>query len=350
MRNPIPGCVCLTVLSSVTVSAQQIATTSPSPAPAQVSVGGLIYGHFVYYLKDTAGHGNNFDIARAYLNLVGRFSHGIGGRITPDIYRTTDGALGYRLKYAFATWTPSDGKSPITLKLGMVNTPYIEWEEGLWDYRMQGPVPLDRSGYLSSSDIGFLVDGSFGAERVTFSAGVLNGENYNKAPGDKRKDFAARVSVRLMTTDDKGRFGGLRVTGYAHSGRPTSGGARERYLGIVSYRSSRFILAGEFAATRDSALTDPVTPLRRGRVLSAFGVLRIPNTKAAVIGRFDSVDPNTRVTNDRQNRIIVGVSYAMSPNLRVLADLDHLIYQGGVTTPALEAVRSQALFQIQVTF
>ncbi|HLB54228.1 MAG TPA: hypothetical protein VJK71_03920 [Gemmatimonadales bacterium] len=320
----------------------------PSPPASQVTVGGVVYGHYAYFLSDTAGHGNNFDITRAYINVIGRFPHGIGTRVTPDIYRTTDGSLGYRLKYAFVTWTPE--KSPITLKLGMVNTPFVEWEETLWDYRMQGTIALDRNNYLSSSDLGFLVDGNWGAERVTLSAGIMNGENYNKAPGDKRKDLGGRISVRLLGTDDPSRTGGLRVTGYGHYGKPTGGGVRERYVGVLSYRSTRLTLAAELAVTRDGVLTDPVTPRRTGRVLTGFGVFRIPNSKFGVIGRFDSVDPNTSVAGDRQDRIIAGVSYTMSPNLRILADLDHLSYQGGTTTPALEAARSQALFQVQFTF
>jgi hypothetical protein len=122
-------------------------------------------------------------------------------------------------------------------------------------------------------------------------------------------------------------------------------------LGVLSYRSKSLTLAGEAAVTRDSALTTPVTAERKGRVVTTFGVLRLPPSyKLQFIGRLDLVDPNTSTDNDRQTRIIAGVGYQLSPNLRLLADLDHLSYQGGVTTPALEAVRSQALFQVQFTF
>jgi hypothetical protein len=58
--------------------------------------------------------------------------------------------------------------------------------------------------------------------------GVYNGENYNKAPGDRRKDAMGRASVRLLDSDDPSRVGGLQVTGYAQYGKPTGGGVRER--------------------------------------------------------------------------------------------------------------------------
>ena len=323
------------------------AMTAAAQTPS-VTVGGVGYAQFAYHPSDTAKSANTFDVTRAYINVIGRFAHGVTARITPDIYRTADG-LTYRLKYAFVTWTPDSGA--ITFKLGMLNTPYVEWEEQLWDYRMQGTVAVDRNGYLSSSDLGFLVDGSWGNEAVSMSAGVINGENYNRPLGDKGKDLTARVSVRLMATDEASRTGGLRITGYGHAGKPTGGGVRQRALGVLSYRSKMLTLAGIGAVTKDSSLTTPVSPERKGRVLSGFGVLRVPPShKLQFIGRLDSIDPNTDADNDRQTRFIVGIGYQLTPNLRLLADLDKVNYQGGVTTPALEVVRSQALFQVMFNF
>jgi hypothetical protein len=331
--------VVLGLSRSMTVEAQ---------APS-ISVGGTGYAQFSFHPTDTAKFTNNFEVTRAYINVRARLADGVTARITPDVFRVTDGSLGYRLKYAFVTYTPD--QSPLTFKFGMVNTPYVEWEEELWDYRMQGTIAVDRAGYLSSSDIGLLVDGSWGGDKVTMSAGVINGENYNRALGDKRKDLTGRVSVRLMPSSDSGRSGGLRLTGYGHYGKPTGGGTRQRYLGVLSWRSRTLTLAGVAAATKDSALTDPVTPGRDGRVLSAFGVVRVPpSRKLQFIGRVDSVDPDTDADDDRQTRFIVGVGFQLTPNLRLLADLDKVSYQGGVTTPALEVTRSQALFQIMVTF
>jgi hypothetical protein len=203
---------------------------------------------------------------------------------------------------------------------------------------------------MSSSDFGAGIDGMWGYDRFNFQVGAYNGENYNKAPGDQRKDVMGRASFRILGSDEGGRDGGLRLTGYAQYGKPTGGGVRQRYIGMLSYRSKAVTLAAEIAAVKDSALTAPVTPERDGRVLSLFGVLRVPTSKVQLIGRLDSTDPDTDASNDRTTRIIGGVAFQQSGNLRVLADIDHLIYQGGVTTPALEAVRSQALLQVQFTF
>lgn len=313
-------------------------------ASPQVSVGGVVYAQYLYQLKDSANHVNNFDVTRAYINVVGRLGGGVGTRVTGDIYRPADGSLAYRLKYAYVTYTPAN--SPLILKIGQLHTTWLDWEEALWDYRVQGTMALEREGYVSSSDFGAGVDGTWRAERVNAQLAVVNGENYNRAPGDQRKDFMLRVSGRVVDTDDSSRVGGLRLTGYAQLGKPTGGGARQRFLGMVSYRSTQLTLAGQLARTVDGVSAGPELI---GRVVSAYGVYGLPRTKVALLARYDVTDPDTGAPRDRLTRVIAGASYQVSPNLRLLGDWDHLSYQGQPTA-AQEAVRSQALLQAQFTF
>jgi hypothetical protein len=224
----------------------------------------------------------------------------------------------------------------------MTQTPWLDWEEALWDYRMQGTMVMDRNGYLTASDLGFAIEGKWNSDRVNFSADVVNGGGYHAATVDGHKDVQARVSVRLMDTNDSSRVGGLRLTAYAAAGKPAGGGTRNRVLGMVSYRSKQYTLAAEAAATRDSA----AGLLRDGHVYSAFGVYHVPSSGVAVIARFDAVTPS--VGGNRLTRYIAGLSYQINPQLRVLADWDYLNYQTPPTT--LDRFRSQALFQTQVVF
>lgn len=319
----------------------------------QVKVGGVVYAQYLYQLADEADGANNYDVTRAYVNVTGAFGGGFATRVTSDVYRVADGSLALRLKYAYGAYTPEG--SPITLKLGQMQTPWIEFEEALWDFRMQGTVAVDRNGYMSSSDFGAGLDGSWGKDAVTTQLGLYNGEGYNRTPGDKGKDVMGRVSLRLLPTDDMSRTGGVRLSGYGQHGSPTGGGVRQRAIGMLSFRSMLVTLAGEYVLTRDRlddppapALPDPETI--EGRILGAFGVLRIPSSPLSVIGRVDVVDPDTETTGDRRTRYIGGVAYQATPNLRLLADIDHLSYQGGAPTPALAAARSQGLFQASFSF
>lgn len=333
-----------------------------TPAAAQsVTVGGVSYVQYGYQLKADSsltprGHQNNFDVTRAYVNVIGKFAPGLVTRVTLDVdgRRAAANQLSFRLKYAYLAWTPEN--SPLTFKLGELHTSLLDWEEALWDYRMQGTMPLERGGYISSSDFGAGVDGVFAYEKVNFQVAAVNGENYSGTPGDQRKDYMGRLSVKLLNSNLPGRVGGLRLTGYAQYGKPTTGGKRERYLGIASYKSKTFLLAAEFAITKDSISgnggTVTASGLKKGRVISAYGVVNIPNSKFGVIGRVDLTDPNTisSATNDRQTRVIGGVSYQLQDHLRLLADVDNVSLQGGNYTNTFNATRSTAYLQAQFTF
>jgi phosphate-selective porin O/P len=325
-------------------AAAPLAAQNPAPAPS-VTLSGVVYAQWGAQL-DSLSPANNFDVTRAYLNAIGKFSGGITTRITADVYRdgdaTAGGALNYRLKYAYAAWNPQG--NPLTFRFGLTQAPWLDWEEQMWDYRMQGPMALDRTGYLSSSDFGLAVDGNFNNETVDFQAMAMNGENYNKTPGDSHKDFAARLSVRLVPTDDGSRVGGLRVTGYVQLGTPTSGGTRNRFIGMVSYRGKNVLLAGEFASTKDT-VTAPAKVSTTGQVISAYGFYHLPASPVGIIARVDVVDPNTSVSNDGHTDLIAGVSYQLSPNVRLLADVDRVTLQASGSKSV-----TQALFQTQFTF
>ena len=320
--------VALSALGASALAAQSTAQQAP-----QVSVTGVVYTQYQYV--DAPVHNNTFDMTRAYVNVLGRFANGISTRVTTDILPSAAGNQFVRLKYAFAAWTPA--RSNLTYKLGMIQTPFVDFEETLWDYRMQGTIAVDRNGAMTSADIGFGVDGRWNNEQVNGQFAIVNGEGYSGGTGDFRKDVEARVSVRVKPTNDASRVGGLRVTGYAGIGKVTGTGAdRNRYLGMLSYRTQQYTLAGEYVARTDGAVD--------GSIISAFGVYRLTNSKVAVIARADIVDPNTNVGNNKVTRIIGGASYQLSPNVRLLADLDRQSFESGATAI------NQALFQAQFVF
>jgi Phosphate-selective porin O and P len=311
-----------------------------------LTASGVVYSQFEYQLAEEANDASAFDVKRAYLDFRGSFDGGIATRVTADLYRDDNGSLNYRLKYGYFAWTPED--SPFTLKFGQIHTPWLDWEEGLWDYRMQGTMPLERGGYDTSSDLGAGVDAAWASQAFNMQLVVMNGEGYHGAEGDRHKDVAVRGSLRLLESDDGGSRGGLRLTGMAHVGARTEGGTRNRYAGMVSYKSSLLTLAGEAARVIDGEAAGSVDV--KGNVFSVYGVAKVPETKWALVGRLDVTDPNVDRAEDRQTRFIGGVSYQLSQQVRILLDLDHVSYQGEPPSAAAAAKRSTLLFQTQFTF
>jgi len=375
----------MALLSRRTLAAALLGVAAAAgPLAAQTSVSGVGYAQWQYLLaKDTITadsnlpHINNFSITRAYINVNGKLAGGIATRVTADIYNAgvTGGSFTYRIKYAYVAWTPEG--SALTYKIGEIHTPWIDWEEAMWDYRMQGTMAMERNGYMSSSDFGAGVDGKFNNDQFNFQAGVYNGNNYSGASSDGHKDFMARASYRLLATDDGSRVGGLRLTAYAGIGAPNSGGTRNRFMGMVSYRTMDLTLAAEYAATEDTTIggntsigggAAAAAAKKKGTVLSAYGVFHFPQTRFSVLGRVDIANPNTSpagtgpsdslrsvANTPKTTRVIAGISYQLSPNVRLLADVDLLSYESAYQINSLAryqayAARQSAFFVTQFTF
>jgi len=88
-------------------------------------------------------------------------------------------------------------------------------------------------------------------------------------------------------------------------------------------------------------------------------VFNIPNSKAAVLARVDQFDPNTdstaataatRLAVNRQTRVIAGLSYVVSANLRVLADVDLNSMAGGSPTNTFDKSRQTFFFHTEFRF
>src|SRR5205823_14560827 len=163
------------------------------------------------------------------------------------------------------------------------------------------------------------VDGKWGPDKVNFQFTVVNGETYKTGEvagaGGQGKDAMARISVRVLDTNDSSRVGGLRITGYAAYGRAAAYADRNRYLAMLSYRTKQLTLAGEAAAAQDG-----LGAATNGHLYSAFGVYKFTGSKAAVIARVDIEHPQAGNTTDKQTRFIGGVSYQLTPNWRLLGD------------------------------
>src|SRR5258705_1939711 len=102
-----------------------VAAQNQAPAAPQITVGGVVYTQYQY--TDAAVHTNTFDVTRAYVNVLGRFSGGITTRVTADIIPSGVTNQVIRLKYAFAAWTPSG--SSLTYKLGLMQPPIVDFDE-----------------------------------------------------------------------------------------------------------------------------------------------------------------------------------------------------------------------------
>ena len=172
----------------------------PDDTPS-IRVGATIYADYTVQdtpkIKDADGNdvtSNAFNVTRTYINITGNISHNIAFRITPDITRETESATAgtsisgnyvFRLKYGFVQFNLDDhlnpGRTGSWVRLGVQQTPWVDYMEGIYRYRFQGTIFSEREGFLSSSDIGASFHYSFANNYGEVHTGFYNGETYTQA-------------------------------------------------------------------------------------------------------------------------------------------------------------------------
>ena len=267
-------------------------------------------------VKDADGNevtSNSFNVGRAYINVTGNISHTIAFRITPDITRETgtgsslNGSYTFRLKYAYAQFNLDDwlnqGRSGSWVRLGMQQTPWVDFMETIWRYRFQGTVFEDREGYLSSSDVGAAFHYNFGGNYGDVHTGVYNGETYTKPEANDQKGVMIRGTLRPLPANPVLR--GLRLTGFYDNDAYVKNAERSRGILCATFEHKYLNASFDYLSATDqtSATKTPVD----SHGYSVWATPRAPNGWEGIL-RYDSLEPNTDVSGTKK-RFIGGVAY-----------------------------------------
>jgi hypothetical protein len=307
--------------------------TPPDDTPS-VKVGGTIFADYTWQaepqLVDADGnkyHPNAFNVTRAYINVTGSISHLISFRITPDVVRVgpvnvagtpTDvpgitGTLTYRLKYAYGQLNLDDlAHTDVRamaqwqgtwFRLGMQQTPFIDFEENIYRYRFAGTVFVDREGFQSSSDLGFSFHWNAPANYGDMHVGAYNGEGYTRAEVNDQKAFMIRATLRPVPQIAVLR--GLRLTAFYDSDHYVRDAKRERLVGFLSYESPWVNFGAQYVKAKDQ--TSVTKALVEAEGWSVWATPRLPCGLEALI-RWDRLAPNNELAPRRQ-RLIAGPAY-----------------------------------------
>ena len=137
--------------------------------------------------------------------------------------------LVFRIKYAYGQFNLDDWMTKGSwVRLGIQQTPWVDFEEGIYRYRFQGTVFAEREGYLSSSDAGVSFHANLPSNTGELHVGVYNGENYNKAEVNDQKAVMVRGSFRPLPGTSVMPLRGLRVTGFYDNDKYVKGAPRRR--------------------------------------------------------------------------------------------------------------------------
>ncbi len=296
--------------------------TPPDDTPT-VNVGGTIFADYIYQVEptitDSQGervHPNSFNVTRAYINVTGQINHLINFRITPDVVRVGQiagqdvpgltGTLTYRLKYAYGQLNFSDFTTKGSwFRLGLQQTPFIDFEEGIYRYRFQGTVQEDREGFLTSSDLGASVHWNIPENYGDMHIGVYNGDGYTRPQDqDQQLSFQARLTVRPLPQVEI--LKGLRLTGFYDSDHYLEDLKKERYIGFLSFENPYINFGAQYDHNKDKRTTTSNEVDSEG--WSVWATPRWPNCGLEALIRWDRITPDTS-SPARKQRLIVGPAY-----------------------------------------
>lgn len=329
---------------------------------------------------------NAFSVNRVYVNIFYSPTDWLTFRVTPDVYRdigspaavklsndsgigsTPNGSLSFRLKYAYAEFTKFFGDGAFkddNLRFGQQTNPLIDWEEGLYDYRFVSLVPWNFIS-LSSTYTGVSLNGPIkwnGKQYLDYQIGVFNNSNFHGFEQAETKTAMGRLSIYPLGATSK--YQGLGFTffgdyGYSNVAPDTDAAAPViRLAALVHYESphrgaqiafeydwgrNAFSTGNLFSGSApldllglgvtpyagmtaiDKTILSGVKTKQQG--FDVFGHINIPNTKFAFFGLYQHFQPNTDVPNDPLDfhRVVAGVSYRVSKNLRLALDNQDVIY------------------------
>lgn len=327
-------------------ASRQAASPGAHPAPddtPSIKVGATLFTDYTYtqspQQKDADGNTINFsqfNVSRSYINITGNISHIVAFRFTPDISRENGsgssmaGSLTFRVKYAFAQFNLDDWMAKGSwVRLGIQQTPWIDFQEGIYRYRFQGTVFSEREGYQSSADAGASFHYNLPSNYGDVHVGVYNGETYSKPEVNNQKAFQVRGTVRPFATAGPALLRGLRGTVFYDADSYVKNAERMRLVGSVTFEHQYLNAGVEYLNVKDQ------TSVAKAKVAgSGYSFWATPRSKIGFEGlfRYDHMTPNTALNGQLHKRTILGVSYWFphqgSVSTAILLDYDKATFPG----------------------
>ena len=329
---------------------------APSTAQAELpdALRGLKIGTLTYVsyesIKRHDGEGgleteSRFNVGRGYIDIRKDITSYFGFRLTPDVHQDDSGDWKLRLKYLYGAfkWDGYRFLGKSYAEVGIAHMPWLDFEEHINRFRMQGTMFLERNGLFNSADVGILAGGNLGDEMPedyrqnvndhytgrwgSFGVGVYNGGGYHANSDNSNVVVEGRLTLRPVPS----LVPGLQVSVMGLTGKGNSEGSPDWDVlnGMLSFESRYVVVTGQYYdGTGNQAGTavgpDDVSLDQDG--YSAFAEVRLPQREEfSVFSRYDRFDTNVDDPEaDVRKRFIVGGAWQFIKGNYVVLDYDRL--------------------------
>ncbi|MBV7441642.1 hypothetical protein KRX57_09430 [Weeksellaceae bacterium TAE3-ERU29] len=290
---------------------------------------------------------NGFILKRSYFTLKKDLTDVFSVRYTMDL--TVDkegndrGNIETRLKYLYLKVKPKINSDIFTgtwIEVGMVHTPWLDYEQAINTYRVQDNMFIERNGIFNSADFGVTFGGNIGPKMdkefikehgksmngkyVSYDFGIHNGGGYSAIEDNASKVISGRISTRPFAN----KIPEFQISSGFRIGK---GNIKEepdfkQILGFAAYTGKQLTLTGQYHTGTGDFKGKYVDPNDKQKALdnrgySFFGEYKVPNTNFALWSRYDYFEVDK--INMEVNRYIGGLSYRVNEYLRLILDTEY---------------------------
>ena len=198
----------------------------------------------------------------------------------------------FRIKYAYAQFNLDDWMTRGSwARLGIQQTPWVDFEEGIYRYRFQGTVFAERIPLptaMTSADAGASFHYNLPSNYGDVHVGVYNGENYQRAEVNDQKAFEFRGTVRPFATGLP-VLRGLRAHLVYYNDHYAGGDERKRVMGNVTFEHPYVNAGFDYLSAKDQTLATATDASSQG--YSIWATPRAAAGQRRVVGRAAALRP-----------------------------------------------------------
>jgi hypothetical protein len=310
-----------------------------------IRFGTLIYASYGHG-KSKGEEFDRFTVGRGYLTVQFKPLKWFESRVTLDTHQDDEGSWSVRLKYLYGKFTLPVETVAVTepnIEIGIVHTPWFDFQENVNNYRMQGTMFIERNGLLNSADVGITISALIGRkldkayqEKVSsaypgkygsISLGLYNGGGYAAKENNRNKVFESRVTLRPLGFI----FPNLQISYFFVYGRGNTSTSPTWMVNdfMLSIEHEYFVLTGELTLGKGNQKGDKVDANGKAldyRGYSFFAEVKLPWIMSSLIGRYDRFDWDTHGGESATHRIIAGYAFHFFKKNIILIDMDRLSY------------------------
>jgi len=290
---------------------------------------------------------NAFKLKRGYVTVCKKFNNHFSARVTQDIAIDHEGDgkgdIEIRLKYGYLRYS-FEKLLFLTrpfVEVGLVHRPWLDFEQKINSYRVQGSMFLERNSILRSADYGVTFSALIGGELDqhnrhyfnkkhpgkygSLALGVYNGGGYEAIENNNNKILEARLSLRPAPI----KFPGLQLHWIGGYGKGNTANSPDFSVNAfaASFESRKLTLMSTAYSGVGNAFGDAVDvngDSYKQKGFSQFLELKLLHSRLSALGRYDRFSTQKSGNDLIKERYIAGLACYLFSNARIITDIDYL--------------------------